>query len=252
MTKPCSASAAPVRAPRRAWLVGMLAAGASLTARAGMSATQAVFKGEITKSVALRYLIWTPEAAQKPAAGWPLVIFLHGSGERGGDLSKVTAHGPPEQAAAGRLFPFVLVAPQAERGDSWDSDAIEALRVHLLAHLPIDPDRVLVTGLSMGGYGAWNYAASYPDRVAAIAPVSGIGDTERARRVARVPVWAFHGALDDVVPLAGDAEMVRAVRRFGGKVKFTVYPDVGHGAWDQAYGDPGLYTWLLAQRRGKP
>ncbi len=208
--------------------------------------------GSINKAVKLRYLIWTPASGVRPAAGWPLVIFLHGSGERGADLVKVTANGPPEQAAAGRAFPFVLVAPQAERGDSWDSDAIEALRARLVETLPIDPDRVLVTGLSMGGYGAWNYAASYPDRVAAIAPVCGIGDTERARRVARVPVWAFHGALDDVVPLAGDQAMVDRVRQVGGWVRFTVYPDTGHDAWGQAYGDSGLYEWLLKQRRGKP
>lgn len=206
----------------------------------------------IRKPVKLRYLVWMPTKGERPPAGWPLMIFLHGSGERGADLSKVTANGPPEQAASGRDFPFILVAPQAERGSSWDSDEIEALRAHLAETLPVDPDRVVVTGLSMGGYGAWNYAASYPDRLAAIAPVCGIGDTERARRVARVPVWAFHGALDDVVPLAGDLEMVTRVRRVGGWVRFTIYPDTGHDAWDQAYAEPDLYDWLLRQRRGRP
>jgi predicted peptidase len=212
---------------RRRWLVSAVSAGASFTALAATNGVEAAFSGAITKPIMLRYLIWVPEAVDRPAAGWPLMIFLHGSGERGGSLAKVTANGPPEQAVSGRKFPFVLVAPQAERGDSWDSDAIEALRAHLVAHLPIDADRVMVTGLSMGGYGAWNYAASYPDRVAAIAPISGIGDAERARRVARVPVWAFHGALDDVVPLAGDLEMVRKVRRFGGTVKSSSRGRIG-------------------------
>jgi predicted peptidase len=238
---------------RRRWLLATLAACASVAARGATRGHEETFIGNFNKPVKLRYLVWVPETGERPAAGWPLMIFLHGSGERGVDLSRVTTNGPPEQAVAGRAFPFILVAPQAERGDSWDSDAIEALRADLVSAHPIDADRVMVTGLSMGGYGAWNYAASYPDRVAAIAPVSGVGDTERARRVARVPVWAFHGKLDDVVPIDGDLAMVAAVRRVGGWCRFTIYPDTGHDAWDQAYDDDtGLYDWLLRQRRGQP
>jgi len=204
---------------------------------------------EIRKRVALRYLIWMPDPATKPAAGWPLVLFLHGSGERGDDLAKVKAHGPGKYAAAGRSFPFVLVAPQVADGMAWDSDALEALRAELVARLPIDRDRVLMTGLSMGGFGTWNYAMDYPDRLAAIAPVCGIGDSDRVERIVHLPVWAFHGALDDAVPIAADREAVDALRAAGGNVRFTVYPDVGHNAWDPAYADPALYEWLLAQRR---
>lgn len=251
---------------RRNWLSSALAAGASAAlpdaATALPGAAPAVakppgweqtesFRGTVTKQVTLRYLVWMPEPAAKPAAGWPLVIFLHGSGERGRNLAKVKAHGPPMYAAAGRRFPFVLIAPQVDDGDSWHSDEIEALRADLVTRLPIDADRVLVTGMSMGGYGAWNYAVAYPEQVAAIAPVCGVGNVERAARVAQVPVWAFHGGRDPVVPIAGDREMVEAVREAGGQVKFTVYADVGHNAWDRAYADPALYTWLLAQRRAR-
>lgn len=207
------------------------------------------FSGVVSKHVALRYLIWMPDAAAMPAAGWPLVIFLHGSGERGHDLAKVKAYGPARDASAGRRFPFVLVAPQVPDGMAWDSDALEALRADLVERLPIDPDRVLMTGLSMGGYGTWNYAVDYPDTLAAIAPVCGAGDSDRAERIRHLPVWAFHGALDDAVPIAGDREMVEALKAAGGNVKFTVYPDVGHNAWDPAYDDAALYAWLLAQRR---
>ena len=208
-----------------------------------------VFAGVVRKRVRLRYLVWMPRKAVRPAKGWPLLFFLHGSGQRGDDLSQVKAHGPPKYAAAGADYEFVLVAPQVPEGLAWDSDALEALRAHLVARLPADADRVLMTGLSMGGIGTWNYAVDYPDRLAGIAPVSGIGDIDRAARVARLPIWAFHGARDDAVPIAGEREMVDAVRAAGGNVRFTVYPDIGHNAWDPAYADPQLYEWLLAQRR---
>ncbi len=210
------------------------------------------FSGVFRKRVALRYLVWAPEPAARPAAGWPLLIFLHGSGERGDDLARVKAHGPPKYAAAGRRFPFVLVAPQLPEEQQWDPDALEALRADLVARWPIDPDRVLLTGMSLGGYGTWDYAVEFPDRLAAIAPVCGIGLASWAARLAKLPIWAFHGALDDVVPLAPDRLMVEAVRAAGGRPKFTVYPDLGHNAWDPAYADPALYEWLLAQRRGRP
>lgn len=222
--------------------------GASAAPPAGERAQ--TFTGVVRKRVRLRYLIWMPRGARRPAAGWPLLFFLHGSGERGEDLARVKSHGPPKDAAAGADPPFVLVAPQVPDGLAWDSDALEALRAHLVARLPVDADRVLMTGLSMGGIGTWNYAADYPERLAAIAPVSGSGDSDRAARVARLPIWAFHGALDDAVPLGDEQAMVDAVRAAGGNVRFTVYPDVGHAAWDRAYADPALYDWLLAQRRG--
>lgn len=201
---------------------------------------------------ALRYLVWVPAPAGRPAAGWPLMIFLHGSGECGRELARVAVNGPPKYAAAGRDFPFVLVAPQIDENAVWHSDATEALRAELVARLPVDADRVVLTGLSLGGHGTWDYAVRHAGRLAAIAPVCGAGDPRRAARLAQLPVWAFHGARDDVVPLAGDAAMVQAVRAAGGQVKFTVYPEIGHNAWDPAYADPALYEWLLAQRRGRP
>lgn len=232
-----------------------LAAVSSVAPLTGRAATIAPgehaqsFSAIVRKRVALRYLIWMPDAVAKPTAGWPLVFFLHGSGERGRDLARVKIHGPGKYAAAGRRFPFVLVAPQVPEGMAWDSDALEALRANLVARLPVDPDRVLMTGLSMGGYGTWNYAVDYPDTLAAIAPICGAGDSDRAERIRHLPVWAFHGALDTAVPIAGDQEMVDALKAVGGKVRFTVYPDVGHNAWDRAYADPALYEWLTAQRR---
>lgn len=208
------------------------------------------FEGVVSHQVRLPYLLWMPEPAQRPAGGWPLVIFLHGSGERGSDLARVRAIGPPKYAVAGRRFPFVLVAPQLAANEVWQSDALDALISSLLERLPVDADRVLITGLSLGGIGAWRYAMDYPQRLAGIVPVCGAGDPSGAPRLVRLPIWAFHGARDDAVPLAAEQRMVDAVNAAGGRAKFTVYPEVGHNAWDQAYADEALYAWLLAQRRG--
>ena len=240
---------------RRLLLQALATAGAGTTVAGGAAPLPAAgehvqsFSGRIVKRIALRYLLWMPPAASKPSAGWPLLFFLHGSGERGRNLAKLKTYGPARYAAAGRQFPFVLVAPQVREGLAWDSDALEALRIDLVTRLPIDPDRVLMTGLSMGGYGTWNYAVDYPDRLAAIAPVCGAGDSDRAERIKHLPVWAFHGARDDVVPIADDQAMVDALKAAGGTVRFTVYPHVGHDAWEPAYADPALYAWLMAQRR---
>jgi len=241
----------------RRWFLGSTLGAGTALALPGRAALVAPSRNEFAgaqKGVAgaLRYLIWMPAPAERPASGWPLMIFLHGSGECGRDLVRVTWNGPPKHAVAGRQFPFVLVAPQIDEGSVWRSAAIEALRADLVRRLPIDADRVALTGLSLGGHGTWNYAVDHPQRLAAIAPVCGAGNPRRAARLAALPIWAFHGARDDVVPLAGDRAMVQAVRAAGGRVKFTVYPEVGHNAWDPAYADPALYDWLLAQRRGRP
>lgn len=243
---------------RRRALCGALAMwGGTFAANAAFGREAAAESGEqrrrfetvVRRRVSLPYLLWVPPAAAKPRAGWPLVVFLHGSGERGDDLQKVKAHGPPKYAAAGRRFPFVLVAPQIPDEESWHSDELDALIADLLATLPVDPQRVLLTGLSLGGIGTWRYAMDHPARLAGIAPVCGAGDPQGARRLVRLPIWAFHGAQDDAVPIADEQRVVDAVNAAGGRARFTVYPDIGHNAWDPAYADEALYAWLLAQRR---
>ena len=231
-------------------LAGCAAAPPAAAWRAGQQ--EAALDVDVHWQARLRFLLFLPRGYAGSTHDWPVLFFLHGSGERGDDLSRVKAHGPPKYAAAGADHPFVLVAPQVPEGLAWDSDALEALRAHLVRRLPVDANRVLMTGLSMGGIGTWNYAVDYPDRLAGIAPVSGTGDSDRAARVAQLPIWAFHGARDDAVPIAGEQEMVDAVRAAGGNVRFTVYPDIGHNAWEQAYADPQLHEWLLAQRRAAP
>ena len=122
----------------------------------------------------------------------------------------------------------------------------------------VDPNRVYLTGLSMGGFGAWSLAQEYPERFAAVVPICGggtairasmYGDSPKGRALRALPFWAFHGANDPVVDQSNSLRMVEALRDFGCAVKYTVYPDVGHDAWVRAYNDDALYTWLLAHAR---
>jgi predicted peptidase len=190
--------------------------------------------------------------AADPKARWPLLIFLHGSGESGEDLTKVKAHGPPMIADRDPAFPFVLVSPQLPLDQDWDIARLDALLDRTIKSLRIDPNMVYLTGLSIGGHATWRWAAAEPWRFAAIAPVAGVGDPATACRLKTMPVWAFHGDRDDTVPPEGSFAMVRAIRACGASPRLTIYPDLGHNSWDPAYDDPALYLWLLEHRRSAP
>lgn len=189
-------------------------------------------------------------AEAKPAKTWPLLLFLHGSGERGSDVSRVKVHGPPKYADGHPDFPFILISPLLPAKEDWDLAKLDRILDHALATLPVDPSRVYLTGLSRGGHAAWRWAAAEPDRFAAVAPVAGRGDPQTACALKDVPVWALHGDRDDVVTPEGSFAMARAIRACGGRQsRLTIYPDLGHNAWDPAYSDPALYLWLLSHRR---
>ena len=201
------------------------------------------------RTAALRAWLHLPRGYDDQRADWPLVVFLHGSGERGDDLERVKVHGPPRHAAAGREYPFVLCSPQLEAGARWAPATLHDLLAALRARWRIDPHRITATGLSLGGHGVWNWAAAYPDDLAGIAPVCGYGDPTAVCRARHVPVRAYHGSADTVVPLAAQQACVDTLRACGGEVGFTVYPGVGHDAWNPAYEDPGLVPWLMARSR---
>jgi predicted peptidase len=205
------------------------------------------FEGEVTVKVKLRYLLFLPESYEKQDK-WPLIVFLHGAGETGDDLSKVKVHGPPKIVEKKRDFPFVVVSPQAPRR-GWDVNGLDALLADVLKRYRVDPDRVYLTGLSMGGFGTWSFAAAHPDRFAAIAPICGGGNPADAAKLKDLPTWVFHGAKDNVVPLSASEGMVKAIEAAGGKPKFTVYPDAGHDSWTATYDNPELYDWLLQHKR---
>lgn len=180
---------------------------------------------------------------------WPLLIFLHGSGERGTDLEKVKVHGPPMLVAQGAAYPCIVVSPQLEETTRWwDTERLHKLLGGLKARLHVDPLRCVGTGLSLGGFGMWHWASTYPRDLAAVAPVCGFGDPAKVAAMRGVPVRAYHGDQDSVVPLAPHVACVEALRAAGGTASLTVYPGVGHDSWTPAYQDPGLMPWLLAQR----
>jgi len=210
---------------------------------------QLAFERVVNRRVSARYLLYLPREYSARPRGWPLLLSLHGGGERGDDLHLLTRHGIPKLVAEGQHFPCIVVAPQCPADAWWSAEVLLALLDEVEGTHAIDVDRAYVTGYSIGGFGTWALALAAPRRFAALAPICGGGEYWRAETIAHLPIWAFHGARDTRVPLRIGAEMVEALARCGGNVRFTVYPEAAHNAWAQTYANPELYSWLLAQVR---
>jgi predicted peptidase len=203
-----------------------------------------------TNKAGCRYWLYLPADYGKQAGRkWPLMLFLHGVGGCGDDLERVKEHGPPRLIEQGKEFPFIVVSPQCPKGQMWSADVLNTLLDAVIKEYSVDQDRVYCTGLSMGGYGTWSLATAYPQRFAAIVPICGGGQPAQAARLKPVPIWAFHGARDSIVPVSESEQMVDAVKKVGGDAKLTVYPKARHNCWARAYSDPEVYDWLLAHRR---
>jgi len=200
-----------------------------------------------------QYLLYLPDHYNDDTTKkWPLLIFLHGSGESGNDIQKVKAHGPPQLIEQKKSFPFIVISPQSDVPNGWDTDNLYKLLQQVKKTHRVDGQRIYLTGLSMGGFGTWALAMKHPEEFAAIAPICGGGDTSNAWKLRNIPVWCFHGVLDNVVPVAGSGNMVKATSRYNPNVRFTVYPDRNHNSWDTTYNsNDSLYNWLLAQTKFK-
>lgn len=197
-----------------------------------------------------------------PARKYPLIVFLHGAGERGDDGLRQTevGIGPAIRKNPDR-FPCLVFIPQCPSGKWWgpvpgrSSDDSSGPHITdgintIMRNFNVDGDRVSLTGLSMGGYGTFAYGTAEAGRFSALMPICGGGDVADAAILARRPMWVFHGEADSVVPMERSKEMVEAIREEGGSVKFTTYPEVGHNSWDKAYGKrEGAIEWLLGQKR---
>ena len=238
------------------------------------------FKKAISKTVGYDYLLFLPKGYDPKAdKKWPLILFLHGAGERGTNVWLVSVHGPPklvkpvvppakgesdearqQREAASKLLAenFIVVSPQCPEGGRWDNDTLLALLDHIVAPHKVDTSRVYLTGLSMGGFGTWSLGCRFPDRFAALAPICGGGEridiliASRRNKAAlqSLGVWAFHGGKDATVPPEESQKMVDALKRAGVKdIQLTIYPEAGHDSWSASYANPKLYEWFLQHRR---
>ena len=217
----------------------------------GLQHEQVLERQIITKC---NYLLYLPEGYGEQEKQWPTILFLHGAGERGDDVAKVKSHGPAKIVEAGRDLPFIVVSPQCPSKQWWPVkvEVLMGLLDEIEEKYDVDPERIYLTGLSMGGYGSWSLASMYPDRFAAVAPICGGGMPYLGRNFKNLPVWAFHGAKDEVVPLQRSQEMVDAINNAGGNAELTVYPEAGHDSWTETYDNPKLYEWFLNHRRAQP
>ncbi len=204
-----------------------------------------------------------------PKQSYPLVVFLHGAGERGTDNTAQLVHGVKEFAKAEtrKQYPCFLIAPQCPNGAKWcevdwgadthvmpkEPSEPARLTLELIAALQkeyrIDPKRIYLTGLSMGGYGTWDLIARRPELFAAAVPVCGGADETTAATLAKIPVWAFHGDQDGAVKVSRSRNMIAALKKAGGAPKYTEYAGVGHNSWDKAYADAEMMKWLFDQKR---
>jgi predicted peptidase len=214
------------------------------------------FHLERKQVLAADYLLFLPAGyGADPAKRWPLILFLHGAGERGSNVWLVAKHGPPKIDTAETNFPFIVVSPQCPEGKIWSNDLLLALLDEIETKYAVDTHRVYLTGLSMGGFGTWSLGLSHPERFAAIAPMCGGGEfitplLADKSKLATLPVWAFHGAKDPVVPVEESERMVNLLKKSGVReVKLTVYPEAQHDCWTQTYANPELFDWFLQHAR---
>jgi len=206
----------------------------------------------------INFLLYLPdEYGTDSQQKWPLILFLHGMGERGNNLDYLKVGGLPKKLESDKDLPFVVVSPQIESQDGYWSasettDSLFTLLEEIQATYSIDRERIYLTGVSLGGGGTWEIGLRYPDRFAALVPVMGyygypFGTPDNICDLKNVPIWAFHGAKDERVPLNAEESLVKALKACNGDVQFTIYPDAGHDIANETYANPDLYKWMLSQ-----
>jgi predicted esterase len=198
----------------------------------------------------INYLLYLPKEYKTDSLKkWPLILFLHGSGEIGNDVNKLKTQGLPRMIDQGIEFPFIVVSPQSQR--DWVMEFLYEMVLEVKNKYRVDDERIYLTGLSMGGFGTWSFAEKHPELFAAIAPICGGGDLKDAWKLRNMPIWAFHGAKDPLVPVSISKEIVNAVKEFNPNVNLTIYPDEMHDAWTKTYNNPKLYDWFLKYKKFK-
>lgn len=203
-------------------------------------------------SKSINYQIVLPDTyAQDETKEWPLVLFLHGMNRRGDDVARIRDYGL--NAIAQRednKMPFLLLTPQCPGDSSWtdEIDNVMLLLNETLTNYRVDRRRIYLTGFSMGGHGAWYYAAHKPGLFAAISPIAGWFNPDQAELLKETPIWNFHGDADESVPFERSVEMIEALKDINPHVRFTSFPGEGHRIMDHVYGDPEWYEWMLSHK----
>ncbi len=229
-----------------------------MTGLAGIGSAMAAETGFIDKvhkdadGKEAKYVVFIPKD-YKGDKEYPVILFLHGSGETGTDGKKQAQTGLGNAIRKNeKNFAFITIFPQSQdrnwRAGSKDADRALKILDETMKEYKTDSKRVYLTGLSMGGFGTWSLAAAYPTKWAAIAPVCGGGDPKAAEKFKDLPCWCFHGDADTAVKVDMSRNMIEALKKAGGKPEYTEYPGVGHNSWDKAYGTAELYTWFLKHK----
>lgn len=207
-------------------------------------------KTEIIQKHELGYALHIPANIKEKK---PLLIFLHGSGEKGTDIEKVKIHGPFKYLKDHKLDAYVL-APQCPENEEWDAEVLYRLILKIQKENNIDSDRIYVTGLSLGGWGTWNLAFAHPDMFAAIVPISGFVDLvqlEQSCKVAKIPTRIFHGLMDDVVNIDYAITIYKELKKCNSNAELTIFDDAGHDSWSRVYDNQEIYDWMFKQIRNK-
>lgn len=215
--------------------------------------SRSIHLGSDNKGPEYKYAVFEPkDYASNPDRAWPLILFLHGSGECGTDGVKQTTIGlPPEIQRRADEFPFITLMPQAHgRWFTGENElAVWQMLDATIQEYRIDPDRIYITGLSMGGFATWDFIQKRPDVFAAAVPICGVGDARFVLNAQHLPIWAFHGAKDAAVPVSGSRDPIAALRNLGASPEYTEYSDGEHNVWDRVYRGKRIYEWMLKQKR---
>lgn len=211
------------------------------------------FESEISIKLGYKYLLTLPEGYDKDATKkWPLLVFLHGAGERGDDLNLLKKHGPPKLIAAGQKFEAIVISPQVKSGEYWNPHGVKALVDVIKKSHRVDDYRVYLTGISMGGFGTFDTITQYPTTFAAAIPICGGAGINVVKfgAIKDMPIWIFHGGKDPVVPVQfSEMAMNWFKREKAPNVKLTIHPDAQHDSWTQTYDNPEVWKWLFEQKR---
>ncbi len=230
----------------------VLVAALALAQAAQSAQTPETYARKVAIDVSGRYLLYLPpDYNQDRHKKFPLILFLHGSGERGTDLNKLKVHGPPKEIEKGRLFEFIILSPQCDDRGGWNIPSLMGLLDEAEHKFRVDKDREYLTGLSMGGMGTYALAAAQPKRFAAIAPISGAANASIAPKIKDIPIWATHGDHDQSVNINSERPLIEALQKLGADVKYDVIPGGEHDVWTPVYQSNALYDWLLRHVRGK-